>query len=923
MLDPESRYAIYRADRKHRSGGGSCVFIDRSLKSNNIENPNILQNAYVESGCEIVCFDVYFTGSKIRYILIYRPPCYVIKTEIDSKLSGLSKIVNFLSSTKDPVIVLGDLNLPDIDWDLFSLNNSNHTNCFTECMQSLGMTQFVSDSTRISNTHASNILDLIFANDPLLIQITNQLPPLSTSDHNIIEFVVLIPSSTHNVSAPIASSEYVNTSIELPKYNWSAADFVSITNYLLDVDWHSLFGHYFDTESIWSQFKSIIWPIIDMFVPKTATPHFNKYNPRQYPKNIRILLNRKAALWRILRTCKTSDHLKSKYTEIALKTKRAIIDFDLNREEKIIKANNLGAFYRYVNNKLNNNNGIAPLFDKNGNLITADIDKANLLNDYFKSVFITDDGLLPDFPSRLPPGSSEIHDINISPEIITKILRDLKSNSAAGPDNIPSIFYKKTSVAISYPLSIMFRTFIDLHDIPTDWKTAIITPKFKKGQPSLASNYRPIALTCACCKVLEKIIANDLINYLQDRNLISKQQHGFLKHHSTATNLLDSLNDWSVSLSKRHCTTTAYIDFQRAFDSVSHHKLIHKLKSYGVSGNLILWISAFLSNRSQTVRIGSSLSDACAVSSGIPQGSVLGPTLFIIFINDISDSFNPSVQSKLFADDIKIYSVICDISTTSSFQTHLDLINAWSNAWQLPIAHSKCSIFQIGSRYCPCPDFTFTLAHCSLTRSSTILDLGITLDENLKFTNHIQSIVQRAFQRANLVHRAFLSNHHDSLVQAFKVYVRPLLEYNSIIWSPSQVGLINSVEHVQRSFTKRLHGLQTLPYTTRLTVLKLQSLEHRRLINDLTLCYNIVYKCTSLAFDDYFLFSHNPSSRGHHLRLSLPLVKTNLEKSFFSWRVIKPWNALPSHIVSAATSKIFKSRLSNFDLSKFLLFPSV
>ena len=105
--------------------------------------------------------------------------------------------------------------------------------------------------------------------------------------------------------------------------------------------------------------------------------------------------------------------------------------------------------------------------------------------------------------------------------------------------------------------------------------------------------------------------------------------------------------------------------------------------------------------------------------------------------------------------------------------------------------------------------------------------------------------------------------------------------------------------------------------------LKLQSLEHRRLINDLTFCYNIVYKCTSLAFEDYFQFSHNPSSRGHHLRLSLPLVKTNLEKSFFSWRVIKPWNALPSHIVSAATSKIFKSRLSKFDLSKFLLFPSV
>ena len=223
----------------------------------------------------------------------------------------------------------------------------------------------------------------------------------------------------------------------------------------------------------------------------------------------------------------------------------------------------------------------------------------------------------------------------------------------------------------------MHRIFIDLHDIPSDWKKAIITPKFKKGQPSLPSNYRPIALTCACCKIIEKIIANELILFLKSHNLIDKQQHGFLKHHSTATNLLDSLNDWTISLSAHHSTTIAHIDFQRAFDSVSHEKLLHKLASYGISGNLLLWIKNFLTNRSQTVCIGLAHSNPCIVSSGIPQGSVLGPILFILFVNDIADPFGPTVKSKLFADDIKIYSAISDLSSASNFQYHLDLIYLW------------------------------------------------------------------------------------------------------------------------------------------------------------------------------------------------------------------------------------------------------
>ena len=273
------------------------------------------------------------------------------------------------------------------------------------------MSQLVTQPTRITNTGQSNILDLIFTNDPLSINIVNFLPPFSTSDHLMIDFVIYYNS--------VASDKSDSHETYLPKYDLSKGNYDKINECLFNIDWHLLFGYNFDIDSLWNNFKSIIWPIIELFVPKKMIPHHKKYLPRFYPKHIRVLLNRKAAIWRVLRSSYSSE-LYIKYCNISHQCKNAIYEYDSERERNLLNANNLGAFYKFINKKIHSSSGIAPLCNNAGTLFTNDSEKANLLNSYFESVFIKDDGNLPNFPSRLPSANLpiELNDIHISPAIL-------------------------------------------------------------------------------------------------------------------------------------------------------------------------------------------------------------------------------------------------------------------------------------------------------------------------------------------------------------------------------------------------------------------------------------------------------------------------------------------------------------------------
>ena len=417
---------------------------------------------------------------------------------------------------------------------------------------------------------------------------------------------------------------------------------------------------------------------------------------------------------------------------------------------------------------------------------------------------------------------------------------------------------------------------------------------------------------------MERIINNQLLDYLLSNQLISKQQHGFIRKRGTCTNILESLHDWCLNLQSRFTTDIIYFDFKKAFDSVSHPKLLVKLQAYGITGNLFTWLTEFLHGRSQTVKLGVTRSHPVHVLSGVPQGSVLGPTLFLLYINDICDIFDGlNVTCKLYADDIKLYSSYNVNVPQYDLMIAISRLHNWSVTWQLQIAIDKCFVCTVSNVYHnpECSTRVYGIRDQTFASVDCVRDLGVMVDSKLKFDKHIAELTHKAMSRANLILKSFHSRDRTLLTTAFCTYVRPLLEYCSPVWSPHTQCLINKIEKVQRHFTKRIAGLWSMSYDKRLRTLGLQSLEYRRVINDLILYYKIKNGLLDTDISNNFIAADNLNTRGHSCKLIKQHCTMDATKFYFTNRIVSIWNSLSEDVVCAPSVSAFKHRLSQFTVT--------
>ena len=537
-----------------------------------------------------------------------------------------------------------------------------------------------------------------------------------------------------------------------------------------------------------------------------------------------------------------------------------------------------------------------------GDPISSDKGKADALNAFFATTF-TDEDI--EFIPRLQPKHTgeSLTSISITEDDVYKKLVSLSKYKSAGSGGIHPCVLKATAASVSEPLALIYNTSLKDGKLPSAWKASHVVPVHKKGSKVDVRNYRPISLTSVPCKVLESLIRDEIVRHLLENDLLCDEQHGFVPGRSCVTQLLTVMEEWTQMIDIGTPIDVIYLDFKKAFDSVPHLRLLSKLDAYGIGGELKAWITDFLHGRYQRVKVNEELSDWTRVRSGVPQGSVLGPTMFVLSINDLPEGLKGKV--KIYADDTKLYGKASTNDDLCVIQSDLDTLTEWSSTWQLHFNSQKCKVLHIGPGNAK---HTYYLGADALEHTTVERDLGILIDDELKFHDHVASVVKKANGVLSCIRRSFECKDMSTIPRLYKGLVRPILDYGNSIWYPRFKGDAKAIEKVQKRATKMIYAIRNHSYTERLKALNLPSLEYRRRRGDMIQIFKIVHGFERIPSDAFFVQAAG-NTRGHSLKLSKPRCLTKVRQDVFSQRVISDWNSLPDEVVRAKNVNSFKTRL--------------
>ena len=477
--------------------------------------------------------------------------------------------------------------------------------------------------------------------------------------------------------------------------------------------------------------------------------------------------------------------------------------------------------------------------------MTDDQARATVLNDAFAAKF-TDPAapLLPAAPEYPLDSLSQLH---VGETEVLAALKAVSPYKACGPDNISARIVAECAAELAVPLTVLYRASVQSGVFPKRWKNANIVPIFKKGDRRDASNYRSVSLLPLFGKVLERVVFNQLYSHVSP--VICAEQHGFIPRRSCATNLAVYLKSAWEAISDGYQTDAIYTDFSAAFQSVNHTLLVHKLKqSFNVHDNALKWFVSYLSDRRQRVVVNGQISQWKSVTSGVPEGSLLAPILFSLFINDLPSTI--SSPCLMYADDVKIFRKISSPSDCYELQRDLDRLTAWSASWGLTLNPSKCRSFTATLRRAPV-QITYNIGGTVLEHVDEVRDLGVLIDKKLTFTQHIDSIVRRGNRALGLLTRCFQSGltngkfSKSSVLAAYFANVRSTLEYCSVIWAGAAKTHTLRVDRVQHKFLMWLlsHTFSghttSLSYQNLLRHFRIPSLTSRRTQHDIIFLRNI------------------------------------------------------------------------------------
>ena len=462
---------------------------------------------------------------------------------------------------------------------------------------------------------------------------------------------------------------------------------------------------------------------------------------------------------------------------------------------------------------------------------------ARILSDQYCGQFSTPKDNYDDLIFNNNRNIPDIGDIILQEELFVFIMQSLNTSAAPGPDGVPAYLFQKYAEELALPVMIIWQHSMESGLMPEEILLATITPILKSVDRSIPANYRPVSLTNHLTKIFERVLRKHIVDHLETNGLMNKSQHGFRERHSTITQLLCYLDSIMSILEEGKSVDVIYLDFSKAFDKVDHVILLKKVESFGIKGKTLVWIKSFLTNRQQQVKVGNFLSPKEWVRSGVPQGSVLGPLLFLIMMFDIDKDIQHSKLAS-YADDTRLWRFVCNAVDQQLLQKDLITLFSWAKTNNKSFNEEKFEHMGIPNWMNNDSQYT-SPSGLPITKKDTIKDLGVHVSSDLSFDTHINTNVKATQQIAAWTLRTFKSRSKFILKVLLQSLVVAKIEYASVVWCPFDKKNIDLIESIQRRYTSQMFEYQTwdeelqmyvcnVDYRQRLKDLKIYSLERRR-----------------------------------------------------------------------------------------------
>ena len=919
-------YSHETSHRKNRDGGGVIIYIKNNLTYQTLVSAS-------DEMCSIV--GVYINEIRLIVFMVYRPPPnyknkyhgeILEKSFENIVISNIYNVMNEYKSQIPDIILAGDFNFPKATWSngmgrsyADSISSARSLQKLIDLASELNLLQMVSEGTRDTKKGNRNILELIFTNNHELIS-NIYIEPSKITDHKYITCETTYNFSENQQKPPESQG------INLSSFNYLKADWVSIKEKLAEIRWSEILENYITSEEKLQIILQIVFGIVEEHCAKFKQRETNR---KHIPRDRRILHRKKKNLKKHL----TEKHLSA---DIKCSIEKSIEDIDqkllnsLKNEKFKEEANaieNIKSkpkyFFTYAKKNIKTKSTIGP-FKINDELITGLDDISNKLSEQYSSTFSTPD---PNFIINDPgdffsvnenSSNPKLIDFSFSKEEIVKEIRNIKSDSAAGPDFFPAVLLKECAEELSKPLFIFWRHSLDTGNIASSLKKAVVCPIYKpNSQRSHPMSYRPVSLTSHIIKSFERVMRSKIVNFLQENNLLPENQHGFVSGKSTLSQLLQHVEETIRAWEEGKVTDTVYLDFAKAFDKVDHDILCHKIKELGITGKVGLWIKDFLTGRTQQVSANGVLSGPASVISGVPQGSVLGPILFIIMISDLGRELIHSTTSK-YADDTKASAKISNLVDANNFQAELnEKVYPWAPANNMSLNGSKFEHLQVGKNLHQLNYVYKDPSGNIIVEKDHIKDLGVFMSNTLNWKKQIETVVSKARVMAGWALRTFSTREKCPMITIWNAQVRPILDYCSPLWSPRPWNYkdIDLLEETQRAFTRYIKDMKDLDYAQRLKVLKLYSIQRRHERYKVIYAYKIKEGIVPNISMNYGLqFSYHGR---HGCRCEIPFYPLHHNKAgkarddSFALTACNLWNALPKYVrnISGKSIDCFKRHL--------------